>query len=123
MIERRLGFYQQRLDNEFRIEREREYKRFVREYRTREQECRALLHQLYYHVEDYTKAIEHLDKLLAVDPANSVEYFNRARCHDKLGQPAEALRDYEDFIRLTRLPFNSERVKQAREAVRRLKAQ
>ncbi|MFQ5505470.1 MAG: hypothetical protein ACE5F1_11825 [Planctomycetota bacterium] len=90
------------------------------EYRQRERECRSLLHQLYFHAGKPAKAVEQLDVLLAADPSSSVDYFNRARCYDDLGNTAKAVRDYRDFLRLTDQRFESPRVRQAREALLRL---
>ncbi len=95
------------------IDLENEARRRRREYEMQEIECRGILHALYYHSGRYAKAIQHLDALIALDPTRAPEYYNRALCHYKLGHLEEASRDFQDFLRLTSLPFDAPKVREA----------
>jgi len=117
IVEERRDYYKARHKQEFRIAREADYERRIAEYRKREIECRSLLHQLYFHTDHLNLAIAQLDRVLELDPTNSAEYFNRARCYESLGKKQQARRDYEDFLRTTKLSFDSDRVRQARKSL------
>ncbi len=62
---------------------------------------------------DYRQAIEHLDRMLAMQPNRPLYYYNRGDCYRALGEDAAAKRDFKKFLGTTTLPPEHPKVKSA----------
>lgn len=69
--------------------------------------CRSLLALMYQRSGDDRKALAELNRLIVLDGSRPDEYYNRGACRQKLGEYAEAIRDYEMFIKKSTLPADS----------------
>lgn len=61
----------------------------------------------------YPQAIEHLDRMLAMQPNRPIYYYNRGECYRALGKDAAAKRDFKKFLGTTALPPEHPKVKHA----------
>lgn len=62
---------------------------------------------------NYRQAIEHLDRMLALQPNEPIYYYNRGDCYRALGEDAAAKRDFKKFLGTTALPPEHPKVKHA----------
>ncbi len=90
----------------------------LKELKANEVEIRGLLANLAFDLGDHRTAISHLDRILALDPTRSADYFNRGRCHFAMKNMTSARNDLEVFLRQTPLSFESSQVKEANEMLR-----
>ena len=74
---------------------------------------RLALAEMHYRKAVYDAAISHLDRLIALDPTSSTNYYNRARAFEAIGDSPGARRDYEKFLGTTKLPTGDGRVAHA----------
>lgn len=107
------------LDRELKMtldkEREDQLWRNIRTLEAREKECRGLAANLLYKAGDYAGALAELDALLKMDPNLVHEFFNRARCHARLGNRGAAMEDFRRFVGGSLLPREDPRVREALE--------
>ncbi|MEZ5989889.1 MAG: tetratricopeptide repeat protein [Planctomycetota bacterium] len=90
------------------------------EYRRREIDTRGLLASLYERLGRIDEAIAQLDGALALDDKDTGALYHRGRLRAEAGRKPGAKQDLTEFLRLTRLPFEAEQVKRARELLREL---
>jgi tetratricopeptide (TPR) repeat protein len=62
---------------------------------------------------EYREAIQHLDRMLAMQPNRPIYYYNRATCYRALGEDAAAKRDFKKFLGTTALAPEHPKVKNA----------
>ena len=84
----------------------------------KEIEVRALIAALHWKVGEHDQSIAQLDRVLTLDPARSVDYYNRGRSYQALGKPDEMKRDYKKFLATTKLPPGAVQVTEAYTALR-----
>lgn len=84
-----------------------------RALRKRERGFRAAYANLLYELRRWQDARKQLDRVIELDPKIAANYFNRARCWIALQQPNKARRDLQDFTRMTKLSYDSPRVREA----------
>jgi tetratricopeptide (TPR) repeat protein len=80
-------------------------------------DVRAYLANLHYKHGNHEAAVAELDQVLLKDPTRSDDYYNRARCLQRLGRTSDARRDYERFLATTRLPQGNANVTNALKAI------
>ena len=118
---RRKQILERDLKQTFSTEREKKLWQELRIITQREKECRGLVANLLYKLKRYKEALEELNKLLEMDPNLVPEYFNRARCHARLGEIEEAKQDYKVFIGRSLLPREDPRIREALEFINKTK--
>ena len=74
---------------------------------------RAMLGNLYHKLGQHEQALAQLNRVLSLDPARSVDYYNRGRSLQALGRGDDARRDFTRFLATTNLPPGSEQVASA----------
>lgn len=84
----------------------------------KEIEVRALLAHLHWKLGEHDLSVAQLDRVLTLDPARSVDYYNRGRSYQALNRPEEMRRDYKKFLATTKLPPGSAQVTEAYAALR-----
>lgn len=92
-----------------------------RDLRRRERAFRATYANLLFDLERWEEARKQLDLVIALDPTIDANYYNRARCLLKLGRKDAARQDLQDFLRMTRLAYDSPRVTEANEMLAELR--
>ncbi|MCA8970277.1 MAG: hypothetical protein KDC95_10850 [Planctomycetes bacterium] len=92
-----------------------------RELRRRERAFRATYANLLFDLGKWDKAREQLDLVIAIDPTIDANYYNRARCLIELGRKSAAKRDLQDFLRMTKLAYDSPRVTEANQLLQDLR--
>ena len=76
-------------------------------------EVRALLANLHFKLGQHAEVVAELDRVLALDPTRSIDYFNRGRSLKALGKTELMRRDYQKFVATTKLPPGSAQVTDA----------
>jgi type IV pilus assembly protein PilF len=62
-------------------------------------DMRQMIAVLLYEKGDYTGALDHLNRVIELEPERAREYLNRGQCHAKLGDYARAAADVETYLR------------------------
>jgi tetratricopeptide (TPR) repeat protein len=78
-----------------------------------ELQVRDTLSFAYQQDREYKKAIEHLDRMLHMQPNRPIYYYNRGDCYRALAMDAAAKRDFKKFLGTTALPPEHPKVKHA----------
>lgn len=99
---------------------EQESRRRRNEYRQREVDARSQLASLYERLGQIDLALAHLDGILALEDKDTAALYHRGRLRAEAGRKPGAKQDLTEFLRLTRLPFEAQEVKRARELLREL---
>lgn len=85
----------------------------LKRFDAKEANCRSLLALMNARAEHYEAALHDLNRVIILDPARSGEFYNRGVCRQKLGKHADAIRDFETFIRKGGEPADSPIVRDA----------
>jgi tetratricopeptide (TPR) repeat protein len=112
--ERERNEYQRTTQAGYESERQRSLVQLVE----REIALRGAISNLYFDSGRAELAKEQLDLVLSIDPTRAQDYYNRGRCHEKLGRVAEARKDYQKFLAMTRLPEGHPNVTHAYRALK-----
>jgi len=102
------------------VEQERFARRTLAELKARERAFRGTYATLLYSMNEFQRAHEQFDRVLEIDPTRAAGYYNRARCAMKLDQTAAAREDLQNFLRLTKRPFDSPEVTEANRLLEQL---
>lgn len=88
-------------------------KNLLRSLREEEIAVRTTLAQQLYARRDFTKALTHVDAVLAIDPTRSDDHYNRGLILRELGRHDESKADLRTFLATTALPPDSPKVTDA----------
>ena len=88
---------------------EHERSQDMRALKTEEMEVRGLLAEHHYARKDFKTAEQMLDRVLQIDPARSVDYYNRGRARLEQNRVEEAKADFRKFLATTTLPATSDK--------------
>ncbi|MBP8302113.1 MAG: hypothetical protein KA020_17225 [Planctomycetes bacterium] len=76
----------------------------LEDLKAEELEMRTLIAEHYYLTRDYKLALDMLDRVLALDPRRSVDYYNRGRVLLELDRAEDAAKDFRSFLSISDLP-------------------
>lgn len=110
--------HQQQIQKTTNIGSEKYQRSQLQELVDQEIEVRALVAHLYWQTGEHQKSVEQLNRVLTLDPARSVDYYNRGRNYRALGKHEEMKRDFKKFIATTKLPPGAVQVTEAYAALR-----
>jgi len=88
---------------------EQELTRQLLAMRQEELDVRVLLAEHHYSQKNYEAALAMLDRVLEIDPARSVDYYNRGRVQLELQRTEAAKADFRKFLATTTLPDDSQK--------------
>jgi tetratricopeptide (TPR) repeat protein len=74
-----------------------------------ELEAHRVVAQFHYDRKEFEPAVEHLSRVLMIDPRRFTDYFNRGRALLELGRTEEAKRDFSRFLADPSVPSTSEK--------------
>jgi tetratricopeptide (TPR) repeat protein len=81
----------------------------LRTMRDQELEMRSLFALFHWQRKEHEAALEHLNRVLEIDPARSTDYYNRGRVLLDLERRDDAKADFRKFLATTDLPSSSEK--------------
>jgi tetratricopeptide (TPR) repeat protein len=120
IIATRRASLEARTDKTYDVAAENNLRASLRDLRDKEITVRSTLANLDHDAKNFRTAIEHLDRILELDPQRPVDYFNRGRCYFGLNMFTHAKADIETFLRRTDLPFDSPHVREAHDIRHRI---
>lgn len=92
-----------------RIKTARDYQTEVKQLQTKEESSNEILGKIIVE-KDLFQALTQIDKVLKIDPNNSLAFLNKARILEKLGETKEAIEFLKEAVRLA--PENEEILKE-----------
>jgi tetratricopeptide (TPR) repeat protein len=101
-----------RVEKTYDADKEAAWRDSLRDLKVKEIEINGLLANLSYKDNDFNQTVAYLDRVLALDPSRTADWYNRARCQYKLQALAKAKSDVEQFLRLSPT-FDDPTVKEA----------
>ncbi|MCB9880095.1 MAG: hypothetical protein H6835_21080 [Planctomycetes bacterium] len=93
--------------------------RYLRSLRDEELQVRGLVADWDYRHGRYQQALDHLNRVLEIDPKRSEDYYNRACVLEKLEGVEAARPDFTTFLATTQLPPTSDKYTEAVKALQR----
>lgn len=81
----------------------------LRMLKLEELDVRSLLAENHYFQREYQEALVMLNRVLELDPARSVDYYNRGRTLLELGRANDAKADFRKFLATSNLPADSDK--------------
>jgi tetratricopeptide (TPR) repeat protein len=100
---------QKQIDKTQQVGFEHERAKDLRALKNEEMEVCGLLAEHRYSHKKYQEALDMLNRVLEIDPARSVDYYNRGRVLLELQRGAEAKADFRKFLATTTLPATSDK--------------
>jgi len=115
---------QERVEREYRttttVGYEREMARALSRHVEDEITTRTQLASLHFNHDEFSAAVEQLDRVLMLAPTRAPDYYNRAVALHKLDRFDEAYRDVQKFLATHNLPAGHPTVKKAHELLRQV---